>query len=245
MNEWTFQGLASGVLQLIWPGRCLLCEQPFEQIGATSTLCANCRNHLTGDLDDSCPRCTSTVGPFSDLSDGCLRCRGKNYQFQAATRLGVYRSWLREGVLRTKEQQGDSLAEILGELLGTIRRELLTSWKPDAIVPIPLHWWRRWIRGYNQCDMIAQGVATILKIPVWSRLLVRTRATMSQTVMSPTMRWENLRNAFRVRRPDLVRGMRILLIDDVLTTGATLDAAARSLCQAGAAQVYAAVLAHR
>jgi ComF family protein len=116
---------------------------------------------------------------------------------------------------------------------------------PQVVVPIPLHWRRRWTRGYNQSEAVARALAERLGLPCRPGWLVRIRPTQYQPTVSATARWENVRGAFRVGFRAAVRGVRILLVDDVLTTGATADAAATALTKAGTAQVAVAVLAHR
>lgn len=113
--------------------------------------------------------------------------------------------------------------------------------RPDLIVPIPLHRARFYERGYNQSAMLARGIAEVAGIPFCEDALVRTRPTQTQTSLSREARWRNVQGAFSVRRPNLVRGRRILLVDDVLTTGATLLAAAAALSSAGATPMLAAL----
>src|SRR5262249_59876855 len=113
----------------------------------------------------------------------------------------------------------------------------------DVVVPVPLHWTRYWWRGYNQCAAVARGVARKVGLPLQTRWLSRPRYTQSQTSLSGSARRNNLKDAFRVRRDVALAGRRVLLIDDVLTTGATAHEAARALKSAGAAQVVVGVLA--
>ncbi len=235
---------AAGLADLVWPRSCFLCDQPVADVEPSACLCGPCRAELTADNSTTCPRCASTVGPFTDLSDGCLQCRGKRFHFAGAVRLGPYAGRLREAVLRLKHEAGEPLAEELGELFADVRRSSLTASQPEVVVPIPLHWRRRWTRGYNQSAAVARALACRLGLPCRPGWLVRVRPTPSQRAQSATERWANVRGAFRVDRSAAVRGARILLVDDVLTTGATADAAAVALGQAGAAQVTTAVLAH-
>jgi len=114
---------------------------------------------------------------------------------------------------------------------------------PDLILPIPLFRTRRYERGYNQSAMLALGLGRTLGVPTSETVLVRGRATRSQTHLSRRRRWENVADAFTVTTPDAVAGRRILLIDDVLTTGATLAAAAAVLRRASAAAIHTATLA--
>src|SRR5437763_584337 len=112
----------------------------------------------------------------------------------------------------------------------------------DQVIPVPLHWRRHLARGYNQAERIARPLAALLELP-FSTALSRGRATPPQSLLGRTQRLANLRRAFRVPRPREVRGLHLLLVDDVATTGATLDAAAETLKRAGAAAVTALVAA--
>jgi ComF family protein len=113
----------------------------------------------------------------------------------------------------------------------------------DLIVPVPLHRSRERERGYNQSALVARGLGQILGVPVSPRALRRNRGTRTQTELSAEERARNVEGAFEVRDPGKVAGLRVLLVDDVLTTGATLDAGAAALRKAGARQVYAAAVA--
>lgn len=110
---------------------------------------------------------------------------------------------------------------------------------------MPLHWWRRWERGYNQSAAIARGIAVRLGVRCQPNALVRVRPTPQQRTRSASERRENVKGAFRLSRFARVRNERVLLVDDVLTTGATADAATGVLLAGGAAQVTVAVIAHR
>jgi ComF family protein len=113
----------------------------------------------------------------------------------------------------------------------------------DLVVPVPLHIRRRRNRGYNQSDLIARGLARKIGISYNSRLLIRTRNSASQVGLSDKQRQENVRNAFRCTDPGQISGRRILLIDDVMTTGATVRSASRALVAAGALRVSVLVMA--
>jgi ComF family protein len=152
---------------------------------------------------------------------------------------GVFEEPLRELVHLFKYAGVTALARPLGRLL---RRALPRDRRFDLIVPTPLHWRRRWTRGYNQAMLLARELAPTLGLkPV--NALRRTRATSTQTGLSRTARRANVAGAFTVWDASLVRGRRVLLVDDVMTTGATLRACAAALKRAGAQSVSIAVLA--
>ena len=156
----------------------------------------------------------------------------------------MYDGLLREAVLKIKQPGGDGLAESLGRVFGLARGVPLQS-AADVVIPVPLHWQRAWDRKHNQADGIARGLAAVLRVPAWRRVLWRVKHTPGQPAGSREQRWVNAAGAFRVATWGRLTGVRVLLVDDVLTTGATADAAADALRKAGAAQVHVAVLAHR
>lgn len=133
------------------------------------------------------------------------------------------------------------LAVAFGEELGTMLTTV-AGIHVDAVLPVPIHPARRRERGYNQADFIARGVARTMEIPMIDDALVRTHYTGSQTRLDAGQRLKNVRNAIVVRRPDRVRNLRLLVVDDVLTTGATANGAAMALLMAGARRVEAAAI---
>ncbi len=234
--------LARGAGHLIWPPRCLVCSADLGE--QTVHFCDPCRTALTHDPGDKCPRCASLVGPYTDLSDGCGRCRGTTFHFASAVRLGLYDGVVRDVVLAMKHESGELLAARLGQLWAETRRSELLQGDPQIVVPVPLHWRRRVVRGYNQSDELAAALAGALGLPWRRRTLVRVRPTPHQSLTrSAAERWRNLDAGFRARPG--VAGLRVLLVDDVLTTGATAEAAAVALLAQGAAQVRVVVVAHR
>ena len=229
---------------LVWPRACLVCDEPVSEPSAWC-VCPCCVTAMTTDLHLTCPRCSSTVGPHTDVSASCVRCRNERYRFASAIRFGVYDGRLRDAILRIKQPGGDGLAEILGILFAQSHREKLLASAPQVIVPVPVHWRRWWERRHNQSEGIARGVASVLGIPMMRRAVRRVRGNPKQTASTVEERRRNVQGAFRPTTLSGVRGLRVMLIDDVLTTGATADAAAEAVRSAGAAQVHVAVLAHR
>jgi ComF family protein len=198
---------------------------------------------LTNDPASTCPRCAASVGPHAVVEDGCTQCRGEHFHFEKVIRLGPYDGLLRELILRLKHSTGETLAELLGELWAEATESRTRDLAADLVIPVPLHWWRRFRRGYNQSEALAYSLARRLRLPCWPGWLHRIRHTAKQTLQAPNERKENIRGAFRARFRAGLRGKVVLLVDDVLTSGTTCSEAARALCAAGAARVIIAVLA--
>lgn len=233
--------VARGLLDLVYPPGCGLCAVETDE-ACSAGICSECRKALLPTSQLLCPRCAATVGPYQQTGEGCLRCRGQRLRFDGVVRLGVYADRLREACLLIKGRSYSPLAAMLAELLWAEQRDRLQQTGVDAVVPMPLHWLRRVQRGANPTEAIARRLAGRLHLPCSCRMLKRRHNTLPQAGLPPSRRWENVRGAFRAR-PAAVKGLSILLVDDVLTTGATASEAARALKAAGATRVWVAVLA--
>jgi ComF family protein len=230
-----------GLADLLYPPRCLLCRQPPRL--SRDHFCEDCAASLFNDPHSVCPRCAATVGAYAVHDGRCGVCRHEALGFDSALRLGVYEKALERAVLRIKHASQEGLAELLGERWAELHRGRFLGLGVDAVVPVPLYWWRRIKRGYNQSAALAYGLASRLGLPCRRWWLRRCRNTSSQKELSRTQRRENLHEAFRPARGVRLTGKHILLVDDVMTTGATLSEAARALKQVGAQRITAAVLA--
>lgn len=135
------------------------------------------------------------------------------------------------------------LTAAIGQLLFRRVGASLAEWRPDAVAPVPMHWLRRTLRGSNSAELLGESLARNLAVESAAGCLVRRRHTQPQSGLSPGARTANVRGAFRLRGWADFRGARVLLVDDILTTGATCGEIARVLRRAGAAAVAAAVVA--
>lgn len=239
-----FRHIITGFERLIFPPVCSLCEQRVDAL-AKPGFCEECFRSLNTNTQEYCRKCCRTVGPFSETAGGCSLCLGESFHYESAIRFGSYEGKLKDAILKGKHHSGESLIEFLAQVWFDRNRELFLDLKIDRVVPIPLHWIRRIERGYNQSAALGRILAGCLGVPYGEYWLRRIKMTPKQFTQSATARRHNVIGAFQSTRRCNVSGLRILLVDDVLTTGATASEASKVLKRAGAAQVFVSVLAHR
>ena len=233
-------------MDLLCPPRCLHCDVELPAKHGELLLCTPCCEALGPETWPGCPRCGALEeADWATAPEGCPACSRVELHFQGVIPLGSYDGALRDAVLKTKRSRHESISLALGYLLARRRERELLDFRPDLVVPIPMHWTRRFHRGVNSPELLAGCLGKRLRVPVVAGLLVRTRNTLPQKDLSPPDRFRNVRGAFRVRRRQRgrVRDSRVLLVDDILTTGATCSEAAAVLKDSGATVVAAAVLA--
>lgn len=155
------------------------------------------------------------------------------------------KSHLEQVLFAMKYKNQLKIGQMLGQRYGQLLHQAPMMQSIDGIVAIPLHPKRLQERGYNQSDFFAQGLAAALHMPVYAKCIARTRYTPSQTTKNKTERIANLKDAFKVTEPGLLAGKHLLLVDDILTTGATLTACTHALLAAGVAQVSIGHHSHR
>lgn len=233
-------GFTEGLLRLLYPPACAYCGNAVED----ESLCLTCQARLAdGPEDRSCWRCAATVGPHAGTSKGCDQCTGERFAFEQVLRLGAYENDLKTACLRLKSLSGMRLGRALMQQMVLAHEKRLRDLGAEMVISVPLHWTRRLSRGYDQSAHLAEALATRLTLPVERRTLWRARRTPHQASVPFSERRRNVRDAFRARPNARVAGKSVLLVDDILTSGATCHAAARALKSAGARQVYVAVLA--
>jgi len=231
---------AVAVIDVLLPPQCLACRAAVDRPG---TLCATCWQEI--DFLGP-PHCAACGHPFEYEVDGaalCAACMRRRPGFDRARAVMRYGEASRGLVLAFKHADRTHGAPAFGRWLARAGAEVLAD--TDLIVPIPLHWTRLLRRRYNQAALLGQALSRASSIPIAPDLLVRHRRTRSQGRLRPSARRLNVRGAFSVRRGagKQVRGRKVVLVDDVLTTGATAEACARTLRRAGAERVDVLVLA--
>jgi ComF family protein len=215
------------LLDLLYPRECGACDGPIEGEGAG--FCGACDAGLEWIGPPACPRCGAACpGPR------CGECAGKEFAFAGAVALGRYEGKLREAVLRLKFRGERHLADAFGRRLAARLAK-----RADAVAPVPMSRWKLLARTYNAAELVAERLARHAGLPLARGALRKVRRTRPQSELSLEERLVNPRGAYRARR---VRGV-VLLVDDVLTTGATANACTEALRAAGASEVHLAVVA--
>jgi len=232
-------------LDILYPPVCLGCSSELDS-HRPAAFCDDCLQRLPFLRGATCRKCSAPVPAFSAAAKPrpfCPRCSGVKLWFDEAIALGEYDGLLRDWLLRMKDASDQSLALNVGELIWREHADRLAPADIDVIVPVPMHWRRRIERNSNAPAILAERLADHLRAPLARELLRRTRHTRPQFSVPPSQRRANVRNAFAVREGYHLNGARVLLVDDILTTGSTASATARTLKRAGAAHVTVVVAA--
>ena len=227
--------LSCGLFSVVFPDDCRVCGQPLHEISRIP-VCAACLSEPQPLIAEYF--CISCRAPFLnphplDETGRCALCRLGLAGFDAVYSYGSYEGTLRKLIHLFKYGKIRPLARPFGDLLS---RVVPREQRFDCVVPMPLHWRRRWERGFNQSELLAREIARRWNVPLL-QAVKRVKATASQAGLTNAKRRANVSGAFDMRRGLRLHGARVLLVDDVLTTGASAAACARVLKRAGAAHV--------
>ncbi len=237
--------LAEAFGRLLYPPHCSVCGRAAAE-DEDRYLCRDCIGRIDFVREPTCPKCGHELGPHPKESGRCINCRNTPLRFDRAVAAAHHDGPARDLVLALKfglqRQDAHPLAKLLAARLG----ETDIPERAQLIVPVPLHASRRRSRGFNQSELLARELGERLELMVSPRALRRTVNTPPQSRgMSAASRRANVKGAFAVRRARSVEGKSVLLVDDVLTSGATTSECAGALKRAGAKAVYVATVTRR
>ena len=234
--------LSRSVANFLLPPICAGCEQDLVSLHDSLPLCETCLAAFAIPPGAICPRCAAPVPPTSILPTGCIHCESTSFRFHRLAALGVYDKKLEEFVLRMKQPQQEALTLAAGRLLARRIRTLAWEPFPELVTTIPMHWSRRILRGVNSAAILAEAVASELALPLALDIGSVTRMVPRQSSLTPSRRRRNMRGVFHISSAFQLQAAHLLVIDDVLTTGATANAFSQALRLAGSGTISIGVV---
>jgi ComF family protein len=239
--------MRKALASLAFPAPCRICARILDT-GSTLPFCHACMYALEQTLREPlCAQCGRPIVSAAAAEGGsvpqCHLCRSQVYAFDFARSFGAYTPRMSRAILLLKYGNVAPLGAWFARRLAGLVQRQPGSFAADVVVPVPLDHGRMRGRGYNQAELIAKPMARLLGIPFRSYLLVRTRPRPNQLRLTRRERWETVRGAYATHKTAQVDKLRVILVDDVFTTGATLDACSRALKGAGAARVAGVTVA--
>ncbi|NLB40739.1 MAG: ComF family protein [Clostridiales bacterium] len=230
--------LMDGVLDFLYPPiDCVCCGKRLEK-RAIHGICKHCHDNMPFIHE---PKCTVCSRPVNDETEVCLECKYHRHSYDQALAVFEYSVVIKDLIHRYKYGGEYSLSRTFGFFLS--EQLQVSGWKVDLMIPVPLHTNRQKSRGFNQSALLGDYLSQRNRIPCKDDVLVRSIDTQTQTGFNRDKRAENLKDAFTVVDPQAIKNESILIIDDVHTTGATVDGCSRMLRQAGARKIYVLTIA--
>ena len=215
-------------MQSIYPSKCPFCGKV-----TLTGICKSCESTVPKIRE---PRCMKCGKPIEDMrQEYCYDCKKGRHAYDWGRSMWVHKSPVSDAVYQLKYQNKRIYGKVFGKEMAETYRELLKKKEVELLIPVPLHRFRRWKRGYNQAEILAVELAKQTGIPVARHLLIRCKKTTPQKQLDDKLRRKNIEHAFRVN--GIVPAEKVVLIDDIYTTGSTVDEAAKTLRRAGAQEV--------
>lgn len=235
-RSWSVRrGLADGIckncLDILYPPRCPVCNGLLEDKAGRT--CPECKSIFHPVTEDYCFKCGK---PTTDSEEYCQECRSRQRSFRRGRGVFVYNLPMKESLLRYKYYGSREYGNYYAECICRYAGRDIRNWNPDVIVPVPMSKTKYKKRGFNQAADLALKVGKIMDIPVAEHLMIKVRETRSQKKLDAAERRRNLKNVFCTM--ESVSGLKILIMDDVYTTGSTVEALADSLTASGAEAVF-------
>lgn len=212
-----------GCLGLLYPGTCYFCGKLCYQ-----QICGECRKKVVYIKEPRCKKCGKPVR--YEEQEYCRDCQKHKFHYEQGRSLWIHKGAVPWSIYQFKYHNRRIYGEFYAQELYRLYEEWIRTWEIDLIIPVPLHRNRRRKRGYNQAEIVAKHLGKLMNIPVDTKAVVRNKYTEPQKILDNEERRKNLRDAFEVRKSEL-KSRNILLIDDIYTTGSTIDEVAKILME--------------
>lgn len=225
------------LLDFIFPQRCIGCDEVLEPWEKANGVCTSCIKSRKVKLakEPLCKKCGR--GLSDETMEYCERCQRHSHIFIQAKPIYFYSGEVKMGMYRFKYANRRCYARTYAKTAISLHKRWIKTIDPDVIVPVPMFKKKELERGYNQATVFAKELSKASNIPCDAKILIRTRNTTPQKLLDATKRQENLQSAFQVKSGG-VKYKTVLLVDDIFTTGATVDEASKALLRAGVERVY-------
>lgn len=221
------------LVRILFPATCPVCEKvlPYK----AGLICPECNRKLPYIMGSTCMKCGKPVD--SPEVEYCFDCDRTKHLYDQGAAVFSYSAEIRDSIYRFKYSNKREYAKFYGEEMARCCERILARWRPDVIVPVPLHAAKLVARGYNQSEILARELGKRIHVPVDSHILERAKKTRPQKELNDHERKKNVENAFKIQK-NIVKLKKVIIVDDIYTTGSTVDACAFVLKQHGAERVY-------
>jgi len=226
--------LIKKLLNLLYLRTCVICDKALKIYYDFLDICEKCVKDIKYVTEPICKKCGKQI--YEMDKEYCHDCGVKKHYFEQGRTLFQY-EYINKSVYKFKYHNHRLYGEFYGKEMSKRYEELIKEWKIDAIIPVPIHKKRLKKRGFNQAEIIARELSKNLLIPMNPYILERVKNTIPQKKLNDLLRKKNIEKAFKITK-DIVKYKYVILVDDIYTTGATLDECARILIKAGVLKVY-------
>lgn len=224
-----------GLRKLIFPRKCMSCGRILAEREMRYGFCSNCRKNVFVIYEPCCKKCGKAISDSAE--ELCSDCKKRNHIFRQAKGLYSYDGSMKEIMYRFKYQNKKYYAEYFANLAYDKYMDFFRVNGIDLIVPVPMYIKKQKKRGYNQAEVFAEALSKKFSVPCCPDLIIRNRNTLPQKGLSDIKRQRNLQNAFNINEK-MIQSKTVVLIDDIFTTGATVDVITETLLKAGISDVY-------
>ena len=234
------KNLIKGINRELFPNgyKCVVCGEELST-NTLYSICDDCMKLLPFNNGKTCVKCSEPIG---NMSQYCIHCKNEKPRYKKNVSVFLYKEPIDKFIRELKYDNKKYLADTLSNFIASEVVKMAVNF--DYVVPVPIHFDRYKKRGYNQAELLCSSLKDKLSLNVDISILTKSRYTRSQANLTRNERIENLRDSFKVEDKTKVKGKTILLVDDVFTTGTTINECAKTLLDAGAKEVYSVTLAH-
>lgn len=225
------------LINLLFPRRCPVCDEPVKPYG--DLICSECKTKIKYVGDRYCYKCGKPL--VNDDEEYCEDCKRVSHLYNRGISVFEYKT-VSDAVYRFKYKNRREYADYFGLCMAGRLGKQIKAWNPDVLIPVPIHASKMKVRGYNQATLLANALSDAIGIPVWDTAVARVKKTPPLKDLTPVERNNILHGAFKLHS-DVVKLKTIVLIDDIYTTGATIDEISRLFKTVGVSNVYCVTLA--